>query len=79
MTAQVAFPLATIIAALVTNLYDLMDSAYDAAEIREHSAALGHVAIIDENPRRDAARKQALHTEAQPQRAGAFHSCDNWR
>ena len=67
--SQVAIPLATMSDAQVTNLYDLMDSAYDAAEIREHSAALGHVAIIDENPRRDAARKQALRTEAQAQRA----------
>ena len=58
--------------ARVTNLYDLMDSAYDAAEITEHSESLGHVAIIDDNPRRDAARKQALLTEAQAQRAGGY-------
>ena len=58
--------------ARVTNLYDLMDSAYDAAEIRAHSASLGHVAIIDDNPRRDAARKQALNTEAQAQRAVGY-------
>ena len=45
--SQVAIPLATMTDARVTNLYDLMDSAYDAAEIREHSEALGHVAIID--------------------------------
>ena len=38
----------------LVNLYDLMDSAYDAAEIRAHSRALGHVPIIDVNPRRDA-------------------------
>ena len=67
--SQVAIPLATMSAARVTNLYDLMDSAYDAAEITAHSEALGHVAIIDENPRRDAARKQALLAEAQAQRA----------
>ena len=70
--SQVAIPLATMSAARVTNLYDLMDSAYDAAEIRQYSAALGHVAIIDDNPRRDAARKQALLTEAQAQRACGF-------
>ena len=28
-----------------------MDSAYDAPEIRAHSRALGHVAIIDVSPR----------------------------
>ena len=67
--SQVAIPLATMSDALITNLYDLMDSAYDATEIREYSEALGHVAIIDDNPRRDAVRKQALLTEAQAQRA----------
>jgi hypothetical protein len=50
--SQAALPLATITARRVTNLYDLMDSAYDAPEIREKSRALGHVPIIDANPRR---------------------------
>ena len=36
----------------VTYLYDLMDSAYDAKPIHEVSKALGHVPIIDRNPRR---------------------------
>ena len=31
--SQVAIPLATMTDARVTNLYDLMDSAYDAVEI----------------------------------------------
>ena len=35
--SQVAIPLATMSAARVTNLYDLMDSAYEAAEITAHS------------------------------------------
>ena len=29
----------------VTNLYDVMDTAYDAIEILEHSKSLGHVPI----------------------------------
>ena len=45
-------PLATITAARVLNLYDLMDSAYDAPEIKQKSRSLGHVPIIDRNPRR---------------------------
>ena len=58
--SQVAIPLATMSAARVTNLYDLMDAAYDAAEIRAHSESLGHVPIIDVNPRNNsAAFKQA--------------------
>ncbi len=56
--SQVAIPLATMTAARVTNLYDLMDAAYDAAEIRAHSAALGHVPIIDVNPRNNGCRIQ---------------------
>jgi hypothetical protein len=35
----------------VTNLYDLMDSAYDDPEIKEHSISLGHVPLIDEHSR----------------------------
>jgi hypothetical protein len=50
--SQVAIPLATMTAQRVVNLYDLMDSAYDAPIIREHSASLGHVSLIDFNSRR---------------------------
>ena len=49
--SQVAIPLATLTAGRVTSLYDLMDSAYDAPEIAQRSHALGHVPIIDKNPR----------------------------
>ena len=51
--SQVAIPLATMTAQRVTNLYDLMDSAYDAPEIGAYSESLGHVPIIDVNPRRN--------------------------
>ncbi len=50
--SQATIPLAQMSAERVTNLYDLADAAYDAAPIREMSARLGHVAIIDHNPRR---------------------------
>ncbi len=50
--SQGAIPLATISAQRVTSFYDLMDAAYDAAAIREHSLSLGHVPIIDRNPRK---------------------------
>jgi hypothetical protein len=49
--SQAAIPLAQLTAQRVTSLYDLMDSAYDAPEIRAFSEGLGHVAIIDPNPR----------------------------
>lgn len=48
---QVAIPLATMTAARVTSLYDVMDCAYDVPEIHAHSRSLGHVPIIAENPR----------------------------
>lgn len=47
-----AIPLSLISAARVTNLYDVMDAAYCSAEIRDHSRTLGHVPLIDHNPRR---------------------------
>jgi hypothetical protein len=50
--SQVAIPLAQMTAERVCSLYDLMDSAYDAPQIRAFSRRLGHVPIIDPNPRR---------------------------
>jgi hypothetical protein len=50
--SQAAIPLAQTSAQRVTSLYDLADAAYDAKEIRQMCARLGHVAIIDHNPRR---------------------------
>jgi hypothetical protein len=50
--SRAAMPLARMSAARVTNLYDLMDAAYCSQEIREDSRDLGHVPLIDHNPRR---------------------------
>jgi Transposase DDE domain/Transposase domain (DUF772) len=47
-----AIPLSLISAQRVTNLYDLMDAAYCSTELRDHSRDLGHVPLIDHNPRR---------------------------
>ncbi len=44
-------PLAELTNQRVTNLYDLMDAAYDSEIIREKSRSLGHVPLIDINPR----------------------------
>lgn len=49
--SQAAIPLAQLTAQRVTSLYDLMDSAYDAPQIAAFSRRLGHVPIIDPNPR----------------------------
>jgi hypothetical protein len=45
--SQVAIPLATMTAQRVTYCYELMDAAYDAAEILDHSRGMGHVPIVD--------------------------------
>ncbi len=66
--SQVGIPLATLTSARVTNCYDLMDSAYDVPEIADHSRSLGHVPIIDVNPRRTPGRKQEIADEAKRQR-----------
>lgn len=50
--SQVSVPLAQMTAQRIVNLYDLMDSAYDAGTIADFSRRLGHVPIIDSNPRR---------------------------
>ena len=62
--SQVALPLAVMTSQRVINLYDLMDSAYDAPIIRLHSRSLGHVPIIDINPRRNTKLKEELKAEA---------------
>jgi len=49
--SQVAIPLMKLSAVKVRSCYDLMDAAYDATQIWEQSKALGHVPIIDRNPR----------------------------
>jgi hypothetical protein len=49
--SQAAIPLATISAGRVESFYDLMDAAYDVKQIKAHSASLGHVPIIEHNPR----------------------------
>ena len=47
---EVAIPLAAKCNKVVTNLYDLMDAAYDHPEIKQHSYSLGHVPVIDKCP-----------------------------
>ena len=51
-TAQAAaIPLSLTSAARVTNLYHVMNAAYCNAALRDHSRSLGHVPLIDDNPR----------------------------
>ena len=50
--SQVAIPLSQMTGERLTNFYDLMDSAYDAVQIKDFSRQSGHVPIIDHNPRK---------------------------
>lgn len=50
--SQVAIPLMTMTSQRVDYLYELMDSAYDADHIHQHSRQLQHVPIIAPHPRR---------------------------
>jgi len=77
--SQVAIPLALTTAQRVTSLYDLSDSAYDAPPIHEQIRSLGHVPIIDANPRRDAARKAELKAEARRQKLLNFTYAEDVR
>jgi hypothetical protein len=77
--SQVAIPLATITAQRVTNLYDLMDSAYDAPEIWETSRALGHVPIIDRHPRSVTGGKAGIEAEARARRRINFRLAEDVR
>lgn len=77
--SQVAIPLATMTAAVVTSLYDLMDSAYDVAEIKQHSRDLGHVPIIDTNPRATTGLKLELAQEAKRQHRVGHHLAEQIR
>ncbi len=49
--SRAAVPLSRLSAQRVTNLYDLMDAAYCSKELHEHCRTLGHVPLIDHNPR----------------------------
>ena len=77
--SQAAIPLATLTAGRLTNLYDLMDSAYDAPEIKQHSRSLGHVPIIDKNPRAAVAAKAEIKAEARAQQCAGYQLAEDVR
>ena len=61
--SQAAIPLLHMSNERVVNLYDLMDAAYDVQQIHEASRQLGHVPLIDVNPRRNSALKAEIAAE----------------
>jgi len=61
--SQVAIPLAKMSSERVVNLYDVMDAAYDVPQIYDMSRELGHVPLIDVNPRRNRVLKDEITAE----------------
>ena len=76
--SQVAMPLAEMTHRRVDNLYDLMDAAYDSPLIRKHSESLGHVALIDENPR-NKDRKAEIEQEQKRRRYMRYKEAEDIR
>jgi hypothetical protein len=61
--SQVSIPLAAMTGQRVTYLYELMDSAYDAKDIKDYSRLHGHVPIIDVNTRNNTQLRDELASE----------------
>lgn len=76
--SQVSIPLAEITHKRVDSLYDMMDAAYDAPQIKEHSRALGHVPIIDINPR-SKTKKKELEAEAKRRKMANYTLAEDRR
>jgi len=77
--SQVAIPLAKISNERVTNLYDVMDSAYDAPQIHEASRELGHIPLIDKHPRRDKELKAEIKAENKRCRMAGYQTAETVR
>ncbi len=56
-----------------------MDSAYDAPPIHEHSRQLGHVPLIDVNPRRNNALKLELQEESKRRKVAGYQTAEDQR
>jgi hypothetical protein len=75
--SQVAIPLMKLTSGKVTYCYDLMDAAYDAAHIHDQSRELGHVPIIDKNPRGKEVIPMAPHEAVRYKERTAAERCNS--
>ena len=76
--SQAAIPLAQITGQRVTNCYDLMDAAYDAPLIKQYCESLGHIPLIDENPR-SKKRKAEIKAEHKSRREAGYKTAEEIR
>ena len=77
--SQAAIPLATITSQRVTNLYEVMDSAYDAPEIAAFVQSKGCIPLIQKQVRRNKALKKAQETERRARMHANFKSPEDTR
>lgn len=77
--SQVAIPLAKMSHGRVTNLYDAMDAAYDVPQIHDMSRQLGHIPLIDVNPRRNQALKNEIAAENKRRRLVGHKTAESIR
>jgi hypothetical protein len=75
--SQVAIPLMKLTSNKVTYCYDLMDAAYDASQIWDQSKELGHVPIIDRNPRGKEITPMAPHEAERYNERTASERCNS--
>lgn len=75
--SQVAIPLMKLTSSKVFYCYDLMDAAYDASQIWEQSRELGHVPIIDRNPRRKESIPMVPHEAVRYNERTAAERCNS--
>lgn len=75
--SQVAIALMKLTSERVSYCYDLMDAAYDAVQIWQQSRELGHVPIIDRNPRRKEAIPMAPHEAIRYNERTASERCNS--
>ena len=75
--SQVAIPLMKLTSSKVTYCYDLMDAAYDAAQIWDQSKELNHVPIIDRNPRGQEVIPMAPHEAVRYNERTASERCNS--
>jgi hypothetical protein len=74
--SEVAIPLAIKSNLVARNFYDLMDSAYNSPEIKEHSFLLGHVPIIDKRPRSTVQKEEKKAEQKRKMLLNAFTAED---
>ncbi len=75
--SQVAIPLMKLTSGKVTYCYDLMDAAYDAERIWETSRELGHVPIIERNPRSGEVIPMAPHEAVRYNERSSAERCNS--